>query len=239
MPTPKKFQGQFLVSLCHRIDFDFVESKIPHLPDLRGHRIAERSGRFVIAASHFRFYFIARIGSGHTFVAPLSVDQFPSSPDCGIDNFLVFGASCMGRCRRITVISPYKVCNRLVLAICTASIPRDFLGQRFHALSDRTLHQLFHFWRFPVAFDAISVQFRFLRNAKPPQGAFEFDDRVAEGAERGFYVAEEFVDALGVLASGHSGIAAGDAFYKDVSHPLGRTKDASYYTISSDVVTDP
>ena len=53
--------------------------------------------------------------------------------------------------------------------------------------------------------------FRFLRNAKPPQGAFEFDDRVAEGAERGFHVAEEFVDALGVLASGHSGIAAGDA----------------------------
>ena len=54
--------------------------------------------------------------------------------------------------------------------------------------------------------------FRFLRNAKPPQGAFEFDDRVAEGAERGFHVTEEFVDALGVLASGHSGIAAGDAF---------------------------
>ena len=35
---------------------------------------------------------------------------------------------------------------------------------------------------------------------------------MAEGAEGGFYVAHEFVDALGVLATGHSGIAAGDAF---------------------------
>ena len=59
---------------------------------------------------------------------------------------------------------------------------------------------------------SVRRRFRFLRNAKPPQGAFEFDDRVAEGAERGFHVAEEFVDALGVLPSGLSGIAAGDAF---------------------------
>ena len=56
------------------------------------------------------------------------------------------------------------------------------------------------------------LQFRFLRNVKLDQGAFEFDDRVAEVAEGGFYVAEELVDALGVLPSGHSGIAAGDAF---------------------------
>ena len=35
---------------------------------------------------------------------------------------------------------------------------------------------------------------------------------MAEVAEGGFYVAEEFVDALGVLPSGNSGIAAGDAF---------------------------
>ena len=35
---------------------------------------------------------------------------------------------------------------------------------------------------------------------------------MAEGAEGGLYVAHEFVDAPGVLAAGHSGIAAGDAF---------------------------
>ena len=51
-----------------------------------------------------------------------------------------------------------------------------------------------------------------MQKAELPQAAFELDDRVAEGAEGGFYVAHEFVDALGVLSPGHSGIAAGDAF---------------------------
>ena len=90
-------------------------------------------------------------------------------------------------------------------------------------LSELVVHSLSSFAVQPAADSASSsgfcrrwgvafLQFRFLRNAEPPQGAFEFDDRVAEGAERGFHVAEEFVDALGVLASGHSGVAAGDAF---------------------------
>ena len=35
---------------------------------------------------------------------------------------------------------------------------------------------------------------------------------MTEGAEGGFYVAHEFVDALGVLSPGHSGITAGDTF---------------------------
>ena len=57
-----------------------------------------------------------------------------------------------------------------------------------------------------------SSQFRFLQKAELHLSAFEFDYRVAEGAEGGLYVAHEFVDAPGVLAAGHSGIAAGDAF---------------------------
>ena len=35
---------------------------------------------------------------------------------------------------------------------------------------------------------------------------------MAEGAEGGLYVSHKFIDAPGVLAAGHSGIAAGDAF---------------------------
>jgi hypothetical protein len=56
------------------------------------------------------------------------------------------------------------------------------------------------------------MQFRFLQKAELHLSAFEFDYRAAEGAEGGLYVAHEFVDAPGVLAAGHSGIAAGDAF---------------------------
>ena len=73
----------------------------------------------------------------------------------------------------------------------------DFAGLRFRGL-------LAEGWQFSLV--------RLLQNAKLPQGAFEFDDRVAESAEGGFYVAEEFVYALGVLPSGHSKIAVGDAF---------------------------
>ena len=51
-----------------------------------------------------------------------------------------------------------------------------------------------------------------MQKAELHLSAFEFDYRAAEGAEGGLYVAHEFVDTPGVLAAGHSGIAAGDAF---------------------------
>ena len=54
------------------------------------------------------------------------------------------------------------------------------------------------------------MQFRFLQKAELHLSAFKFDYRAAEGAEGGLYVAHEFVDAPGVLAAGHAGIAADD-----------------------------
>ena len=50
-----------------------------------------------------------------------------------------------------------------------------------------------------------------MQKAELRLSAFEFDCRAAEGAEGGLYVAHELVDAPGVLAAGHAGIAAGDA----------------------------
>ena len=125
-------------------------------------------------------------------------------------------------CERLFISFPIlqSSCSNRLCTIIFIDMVRCYPSTK---LSELVVHSLSSFAVQPAA-DSASfpgfcrrrdvgfLQFRFLRNAKPPQGAFEFDDRVAEGAERGFHVAEEFVDALGVLASGHSGIAAGDAF---------------------------